>query len=326
MMNTGLVFSDAFLDPGIPRDELRDPWNAERLRLVWDTVREALPKAPVITPRLATEEELAFVHEPEYVLTVRDYASGARPRGDDFRYVSANTAIASNTFELASLAAGAVLAAVDGVERGDVANAFVIARPGDHHAFPARGEGFCLFNHTAIGARYVQRQYGRERVLILDWDVHHGNGTQAIFSSDPTVLTFSIHSFGSIYPRTGASTSRGTGPGRGTAINVPVEAGTTDRHFREAFLRGLREVRVHPDFMFVVAGFDAHREDPVGNLRLSEETFDWLSAQALCLAHDWCEGRLVSVLAGGYNPDTLGWLAAAHALALDSAGRSGCRS
>lgn len=309
---TGLVFSEAFLEPGIPRDESSDLWNVERLKLVWSSVRAAVPDAPLLPPRPATDEELALVHDPAYIALIRDYSSGARQRGDDFRHVSPDTAITSNTFALASLAAGAVITAADAVERGEVGNAVVIARPGDHHAYPARGEGFCVFNHTAIGARHVQRQYDRSPVLILDWDVHHCNGTQAIFSSDPTVLTFSTHSFGSIYPRTGARESRGSGPGRGTKINVPLDPGTTDRQFRAAFLRGLREIRVTPAFVFLVAGFDAHREDPVGNLRLSDDTFDWLTTTILDLAREWCDGRVVSVLAGGYNLDTLGPLAAAH--------------
>lgn len=318
MPSSGLVFSDLFLDQGIPRDVVADPWEAGRLQVVWTAIRDALPEAPLIEPRYATSEELGLVHDPAYIELIRDYSSGARRR-EDYRHVSAETAITSNTFALASLAVGGVLAAVDAVEKGEVSNALVVARPGDHHAYPARGEGFCIFNHTAIGARYVQQAYGRGQVMILDWDVHHGNGTQAIFNSDPTVVTFSIHSFGAIYPRSGASTSRGSGPGLGTAINVPVEARTTDRRFREEFLGGLKRVRRPPEFLFVVAGFDGHHDDPIGDLRLSGETFDWLTNKTVSLAQDWCEGRLVSVLGGGYNLATLGTLAAAHARGLAAA-------
>jgi acetoin utilization deacetylase AcuC-like enzyme len=268
--------------------------------------------------RPATREELELVHSPDYIDAIRAYSDGSRLRGDDYRLVSAETYLASNTYDLAALACGAVCTASDAVMDGRAHNAFVIARPGDHHAYPSRGEGLCIFNHTAVAARYLQHVHGVERVTIIDIDVHHGNGTQAIFTSDPSVFTFSIHSFGSIYPRKGAATERGTGAGQGTVLNVPLEAGTNDRAYLQALAKGLRSIRLPADVILLVAGFDAHAEDPVGNLRLSDAALEEVTQMVLEYADRVCNGRLVSVLAGGYNPDTIGRLVVAHVAGLIS--------
>ncbi len=309
---TALVTSPLFLEPGTPRDVAPDPSGTERLRRVLAALDAEDLDLLHIDPRPATRDELELVHLPEYIDLIRAYADGTRERGDDFRWVSAETYLASNTYDLAALGCGAVCTAADAVMDGRASNAFVMARPGDHHAYPARGEGFCIFNHTAVGARYLQRVHGVERVLIIDWDVHHGNGTQAIFTADPSVFTFSIHSFGSLYPRKGAANERGTGPGRGTVLNVPVDAGTTDRPYLQAFTKGLGSIRPPSDFILLVAGFDAHRHDPLGDLRLSDEVFPIMTEMVLEYADRVCGGRLVSILAGGYNLDTIGPLAAMH--------------
>jgi acetoin utilization deacetylase AcuC-like enzyme len=249
---------------------------------------------------------------------IEDYSSGAQSRGDDFRYVNADTSIASNTFELAALGAGAVFTGIDAVVKGSVRNAAVLVRPGDHHAYPERGEGFCIFNHTAVGARYAQQQLGLERVMIIDWDLHHGNGTQAIFYSDPTVFTFSSHAYGGIYPRTGHETEQGAGTGRGTTRNVPLPIGTRDRPYLTAFCKALRSVRFEPDLVLLVAGFDGHLEDPMHGLRLTEAAFPILTHEVMEFAERTCGGRLVSVLAGGYNPATMGGLISSHVADLAS--------
>jgi acetoin utilization deacetylase AcuC-like enzyme len=261
---------------------------------------------------MASEDELLTVHTADYVRIIREYASGARERGDDFRYVNADTSIASNTYELASLAAGAMFAGIDAVLDGTVHNAIVLARPGDHHAYPERGEGFCIFNHTALAARYAQRQLGLERVMIIDWDLHHGNGTQAIFYSDPTVFTFSSHAYGAIYPRSGHETERGAGAGRGTTLNVPLPVGTRDRQYLEAFRKALRSVRFAPELVLLVAGFDGHEEDPMHGLRLSDAAFPILTQEVMDFAERACGGRLVSLVAGGYNAATIGRLVGRH--------------
>jgi acetoin utilization deacetylase AcuC-like enzyme len=320
--STGIVFSERFLEPGQLRgDPLQpNPSGWQRIEAVWDAIQAAstLPNVVHLAPRAATVDELEMVHTADYIRRVREYSDGAPERGDDFRYVNADTVIASNTYELASLAAGGVFTAIDAVQDGTVGNAIVIARPGDHHAYPARGEGFCIFNHTALGARYLQRRHGVERVLIVDWDVHHGNGTQAIFYSDPTVFTYSIHSYGTIYPRSGHASERGAGMGQGTTLNVTVDARTRDRAYLEAFRRGLKSIRFVPDFVLIVAGFDGHRDDPLGNLDLSDRVFPELTHLVKGYAERTCGGRLVSILAGGYNLETIGALALGHLAALRS--------
>jgi acetoin utilization deacetylase AcuC-like enzyme len=317
MTQMTLVFSDTFLEPGEPRDDSCDPWDADRLALVMDAIRTAHPGLPVLEPRSATDAELELVHRPEYIQAIRDYSAGVRSRADDgYRLVGPSTTIASNTFELAALGSGAVISAVDAVLDGRCQRAAVIARPGDHHAYTARGEGFCIFNHSAVGARYAQKQRGLERILIVDWDVHHGNGTQSIFNADPTVCTLSIHGYGGIYPRSGAAEEKGSGPGRGYTINIPVEPRTGDGPFLRAFRQGLRRVPFAPDLVLLVAGFDGHRDDPVGNLRLTDAVYPELTRLVCEYAQERAGGRLVSTLAGGYNRETLGRLAASHVGAL----------
>ncbi len=306
LLPTPLVFSDRFLDEGVPRDDAPDPFRGERLVRMLDSIEALGLELPIVEPRPATDPEIAMVHTPEYIERIRGYSDGTILRDDDFRWVSAETAIASNTYELAALGCGAVITAVDAVLEGRAKNAIVMARPGDHHAYPARGEGFCIFNHTAVGARYAQGEHGLRKVMIVDWDVHHGNGTQAIFTSDPAVFTLSIHSFGSIYPRKGAATERGTGLGQGTVLNIPMDPGTEDKEFLRSFERGLRGVRFQPELVLVVAGFDAHRADPLGDLRLSERAFPELTRMTLEYADRVCGGMLVSVLGGGYNLETIG--------------------
>ena len=321
-MPTGWVWSDRFLEPGELRSEGQDLWGPERLRLIADAASAADLGLVRLTPRSATVEEILSVHTDEYVRKVADYSSGAAQRGDDYRFVDADTAIASNTSRLSRLGGGV---GADGARRrpmdGTVSNAVVLARPGDHHAYPSRGEGFCIFNHTAIGARYAQASHGVERVLIVNWDVHHGNGTQAIFYSDPSVFVLSIHSYGSIYPRSGHESERGAGPGRGATLNVPIQARTRDRRYVDAFAKALRSIRFTPDVVLVVAGFDSHDDDPVGDLKLSDGVYTRLTKEVLDFAERTCSGRVVSVLAGGYNPNTIGGLVVSHVQALSLRGK-----
>ncbi len=309
---TAWVWSERFMEVGEPRSEGQDPWAPQRIGIIRDAIAGASLPLQMVEPREATEDELLMVHTQKYVDVIREYSSGDELRGDDFRYVNADTTITSNTYELASLAAGAVFTGIDVVMEQRARNAVLLLRPGDHHAYPERGEGFCIFNHTALGARYAQRQYGLERVMIIDWDLHHGNGTQAIFYSDPSVFTFSSHAYGAIYPRTGHETERGAGTARGTTLNVPFPAGTRDRTYLAAFSKALRSVRFKPDLVLLVAGFDGHEEDPMHGLRLSDAAFPVLTREVMEFAERTCGGRLVSVLAGGYNLDTVGRLMSGH--------------
>jgi acetoin utilization deacetylase AcuC-like enzyme len=214
---------------------------------------------------------------------------------------------------VARLAAGGVLAAVDGVLEGSLANAFAAVRPPGHHAEPERGMGFCVFNNVALAARHAQAAHGLERVLIVDWDVHHGNGTQAIFWSDPSVLYLSVHEWGN-YPGSGAATERGEGAGAGTTLNCPLPAGSdgaaVQRTLAEALLPAAAWFR--PQLVLVSAGFDGHRLDPLGRFQLSSADYGALTACCLAVAAEHCAGRLVSVLEGGYHLAALGESSAAH--------------
>ena len=163
------------------------------MRTTLRTIQEAGLGCQWIEPRPAAREVIELVHSAEYVDAIRDYSDGTRARDDDYRLVNADTALSSNSYHLASLAVGAECEAIDAVMEGRARNAFLLVRPGDHHAYPSRGGGFCLFNFSAVGARYAQQRHGLERVLIVDWDVHYGNGTQATFYSDPSVYFYSIH-------------------------------------------------------------------------------------------------------------------------------------
>jgi acetoin utilization deacetylase AcuC-like enzyme len=232
-----------------------------------------------------------------------------------------DTPVCSKSYEVARLAAGGVLVAVDAVVAGQVRNAFCTARPGGHHAMPGRGMGFCLFNHVAIAARYAQRQHGLERILIVDWDVHHGNGTQAIFYDDPTVLFFDIHQ-NHFYPRTGAMAERGVGRGLGFTVNVPLEAGLGDDLYRLAIrdklLPAAREFR--PDLLLVSAGFDAYKHDVLGRMKVTPRGFAELTRMLKAVAREQCRDRLVAVLEGGYNLEGLADCVEAHIRTLAESG------
>ena len=214
-------------------------------------------------------------------------------------------------------ASGAVLSALDAVMERRVGRAFCAVRPPGHHASANRGMGFCIFNHVAVGARYVQQKYGVGRVAIIDWDVHHGNGTEEIFIEDPDVLYISLHEE-HIYPYTGCASERGRGPGEGTNVNIPLPHGSTGEAALAAWDAWVEPAVAgfKPEVLLVSAGFDARKDDPIGGLLWSDDTFTELTRRAVRLARTWGDGRLVSVLEGGYQPAGLAAAAVAHVLAL----------
>ena len=279
---------------------------------------DGLELAP-LRPRLANEDELALCHSREYIrLVEREVMSG-------FHELSTgDTIISARSLDAALRAAGGVLNGVDAVAGGQVRNAFCIVRPPGHHATPVRGMGFCLFNNVAIAARYARKKYGIDRVLIADWDVHHGNGTQDIFYEDGSVLFFSTHQ-SPWYPGTGARGETGSGAGAGTTVNCPLPAGSAGPDVLAAF----RELLVpaatafHPDLILISAGFDSRIGDPLGQFLLTDDDFRELTRLLLELADTHCDGRLVSVLEGGYSLDGLARASEAHVQALISA-RSTC--
>ncbi|MBM2840428.1 MAG: Histone deacetylase [Bacteroidetes bacterium] len=294
MKKVGFFYSDTFL---LHQQPVGHPERPERLHAivshlkeaqVWDTLHH-------LTPSPCHESQILSVHTAEHVELVRsvcENGGGLLDEGD--------THAVEKSFDVALLAAGSVVHAIDAVVRGDVDSAFCAVRPPGHHAERDRPMGFCLFNNVAIGARHAQRKHGIERVAILDWDVHHGNGTQHIFEADPTVLYISLHQY-PFYPGTGAKSERGIGEGEGYTLNFPLPAGTGEEKylstFKEEILPALSDYK--PGLLIVSAGFDAHKDDPLGGMELTEGSFAKMTELVKGVA------PIVSVLEGGYNLDAL---------------------
>lgn len=249
-----------------------------------------------IDARHATREELERVHKPSFI----DFI--AQTAGKPMTILDSDTAATAETYDTARLAAGGFMNAIDSVVSGKTDNAFALVRPPGHHAQAATAAGFCIFNNIAVGARHALARWGLERILIADWDLHHGNGTQEIFYEDREVLYFSTHQSPG-YPGTGGLEERGKGPGLGYTLNVPLRAGADDafyvRVFRELLCPVARSFR--PELILVSAGFDTYVGDPLGGMKMTPEGFACLTRVLLNLADEWCGGRLVMVLEGGYN-------------------------
>jgi len=252
---------------------------------------------PVVVP----EAVLTAVHRPEYLGRL---AAFARAGGGAW---SPDTVLSPESYDVARLAAGGAVAAVDAVLDGRVGRALALVRPPGHHAGPNLGTGFCLINNVAVAARHALRTRGIERVLIVDWDVHHGNGTQDVFYDDGDVLFFSIHQ-APLYPGTGWLTETGRGRGEGRTVNVPVPPGAEGRHYRRAFEEVLEPLAraFEPRLVLVSVGLDAHRLDPLAEVRLTVPDFAWLARTVRRLADQVAGGRLVGVLEGGYHLAALG--------------------
>jgi acetoin utilization deacetylase AcuC-like enzyme len=265
-----------------------------------------------LAPRLASEDELGLCHSLPYIrLVEREVMAG-------FHELSTgDTIISPRSLDAALRATGGALNAVDAVLGGQAQNAFCIVRPPGHHATSIRGMGFCLFNTIAIAARYAQRKYGVERVLIADWDVHHGNGTQDIFYSDGTVFFFSTHQH-PWYPGTGAPEETGDEAGQGTTVNCPFPAGSGRKEILGAFQERLLPAAesFKPDLVLISAGFDSRIGDPLGNFMLTDADFADLTKVMREIADRHARGRLVSVLEGGYSLEGLAAGVRAHVQAL----------
>jgi acetoin utilization deacetylase AcuC-like enzyme len=306
-MTTALIADPLFRDHLAGRQH---PERPERFDAVMNGLNRAglLDRMLLLEARTATGDELLLCHTAEYLKTVRrDVESGRR-------YLSTgDTDITPNSWDVATRAVGGVLNAVDAVLSGSARNAFCAVRPPGHHANAARGMGFCLFNNAAIAARYAQRNRGVGRVLIVDWDVHHGNGTQDIFYRDASVFYFSSHQW-PLYPGTGRADETGDGPGEGATMNFPFPAGAGRREILGAVENHLlpAAARFQPDLVLISAGFDSRVGDPLGRFTLTDIDFADLTRAVMGIAG----GRVVSVLEGGYNLDGLASAAAAHASAL----------
>jgi acetoin utilization deacetylase AcuC-like enzyme len=280
------------------------PWHPERPERL--AVLHELLESPRLAglvrleARLATPADLELVHTPGHVARV------AATDGVDHHAFDPDTHVSARSWEAARVAAGSVLAAADAVMAGEVEAALALVRPPGHHAEADRAMGFCLFNNVAVAARHLQRRHGLARVAILDWDVHHGNGSQRAFADDPTVLYLSSHQFPH-YPGSGRLAEVGVGPGEGFTVNLPLPEGAGDAEILDAFERVVEPVVRHfaPDFLLVSAGFDGHVRDPLAGLRISDDGYRAIARRTVALARECCRGRLVAALEGGYDLEAL---------------------
>ena len=265
-----------------------------------------------LTQQPAEPDDILLCHTHQYFDTAkRDVLSGAHELS------TGDTVICPRSFDIALRAVGGVMNAVDAVMTGKVNNAFCAVRPPGHHARPDQGMGFCLFNSIGIGARHAQRKHGADKVLIVDWDVHHGNGTQDVFYQDGSVFFFSTHQ-SPWYPGTGPAEQTGEGQGRHCTLNCPLPAGTGIKAISAAFLDQLipAAMKFKPDLVMISAGFDSRLGDPLGQFQLTDDDFVTLTKLLMSFANEYCEGRIVSVLEGGYNLAGLASASSAHVGAL----------
>jgi acetoin utilization deacetylase AcuC-like enzyme len=300
-----LFMDDVFLE----HETGRHPECADRLR----SIRHRLEAEKILgrfergTIRSATREELLRVHEPGHIDAMRQFADAGGG------YVESDTVLSPRSYEVAVKAAGTAIEAVDQVLSGKHDQAVCLVRPPGHHAVPTAAMGFCLFNNIAIAARHALDAHGLERVLIVDWDVHHGNGTQDMFYEERQVTFFSAHRW-PFYPGTGATNETGIGQGLGTIFNLPLAFGISRKNYREAFHNVLSDAaeRSKPQLVLLSAGFDCHRADPVGSLGLESEDYAPLTRLIQDVANQHCQGRLISLLEGGYNLQALAESVAVH--------------
>jgi len=304
---TGLVYDDIYIEH---KTTFGHPECSERLIRIVERLKagglysELIKLKPVPADRCWIEK----VHAPKYI----DRAKSSSENGAGY-LDTGDVPISLKSYEAAVMAAGGVLTAIDAVMEQKVSNAFCAVRPPGHHALENRAMGFCIFNNVAIGTRYVQDKHNLPKVLIVDWDVHHGNGTQAAFYDDPNVLYFSVHQY-PFYPGTGSQAEQGSGIGLHTNINVPLPAGSGDDQYIKTFEEKLVPAASSfaPDFVLVSAGFDAHKGDLLGGMRVTDRGFARLTQIVKSIAEKFCAGRLVSVLEGGYGLEGLAASVEAH--------------
>jgi acetoin utilization deacetylase AcuC-like enzyme len=314
MTTLGLV-----LDPVFKRHDtgFGHPERPARIDAVTAGLERAglVARATRIAPRPIERDALERIHDARYIDRVEAACRAGRPFIDD-----ADCAIGPQSFEIGLLAAGAVVDAARALASGRVKRAFCAVRPPGHHAERDRSMGFCLFGNVALAADVVRREFGLKRILILDWDVHHGNGTQHIFEADSEVLFVSLHGHPDhLYPGTGYAHETGVGPGTGYTINIPLLPGSGDAEYRAAFADQVEPAveKFAPQFIIVSVGFDAHADDPLSNLRVSDEGYIWMGRRVLDWARRFSSGRVLSVLEGGYNLDVLSRCVAEHVQLLE---------
>jgi|YelNatPaOPRAMG01_1025707.scaffolds.fasta_scaffold63022_2 acetoin utilization deacetylase AcuC-like enzyme len=296
MKRTGIVkdnrYLDHIMDPGHPE-------SPDRLVAIYKMLEERDMKDlfEFIKPRLATREELEMIHSPSYIDLV------ASTSGKTYFRLDMDTSTCAKSYETALLAAGGLLELIKAVLEGALDNGFALVRPPGHHAERDRAMGFCLFNNVAIGAKYAIKNFNLERILIVDWDVHHGNGTQNSFYEDPKVLYFSTHRYGFFYPGTGNVREVGKGKGEGYNVNVPLSTGMGDSEYGNIFEKILKPIALEyqPQLVLVSAGFDIHYNDPLGGMEVTEKGFARMTQVLMEIADATSSGKIVITLEGGYD-------------------------
>lgn len=292
---TGIVKDSRYLRHAFG---VSQPESSERLMSIYEMLDNPHMswKYVSIEPRMASHEEIAYVHTSSYI----DYIAGTA--GQNCVFLDPDTLASADTYDTAKLAVGGVCNAIDAVMTREVDNAFAFVRPPGHHADTGNSAGFCVFNNIAIGAIHAMKKHGLKRILIVDWDLHHGNGTQNIFYSDPRVLYFSTHQY-PLYPGTGSLHEIGKGEALGYTVNVPLKHGADNGTFVSAFRNILEPIALEyePELILVSAGFDTYFQDPLGAMRVRPEGFAAMARVLLNIADRCCSGRVVAVLEGGYN-------------------------
>lgn len=297
-MTTGIVKDLRYLGHDMGAYHVESP---RRLEAIYKMIEgEIAFPLMVIEPRPATEEEIGFIHSPSYVQFIGQTA------GKERTYLDPDTSTSANSYEAALLAAGGLLKATDLVMEGKIRNGFALVRPPGHHAEVDQAKGFCIFNNVAIAADYLVRKHGLKRVLIADWDLHHGNGTQNAFYFRNDVLFFSTHQF-PYYPGSGDWDEVGKEAGEGFTVNVPMSPGKTDEEYLFVYRNILGPIAAayKPEFILVSAGFDIYAGDPLGGMLVSTEGFGALAAELLAMAGKLAQGRILFTLEGGYSLEGL---------------------
>ncbi len=313
MARTGLAQDERFQQHRTGPDHPERPQRLARIEQTLDE-RGLADACVLIAVDPINLDHVRKVHAETYIDRLRAKCAAGEPYID-----TPDSAICADSYVIALLAAGAVVRAVDDVIAGRLGNAFCAVRPPGHHCEHAGSMGFCLLNNVAIAARHLIDDSGLSRVLVVDWDVHHGNGTQHTFDADPRVMFISLHGHPDVvYPGTGYANERGVGDGDGYTINIPMSPPAGDAEYRKAFddIVLPAATKYEPEFVLVSCGFDAHRLDPLAPLQLDTDSYAWMTRALLDVARDTCDGRLVSVLEGGYHLDALAESAAVHVAGL----------